>query len=91
MPETDTTIFATLADSARQLGYATPEQVVQRLGRIILSNRSYAQSRKRRGLHTAYDDVVAEDTVVLALAMQMVQCSAQKEMRSEYENRRNGS
>lgn len=62
-----------LAEDARRLGYTSREQVINRLTRRIVRDQSYLERRKSRGTHTSHDDTTAEDAVVLALAIEMLQ------------------
>lgn len=65
--------IAELADKARQLGYTNKELVINRLLRRINRDQSYLQYRHSRGRHTSHDDATAEDMVVTALAIELLQ------------------
>lgn len=62
-----------LAMQAKQIGYGDIDQVVARLKEIIARNANYLKYRERKGLHNAYNDVVAEDSLVLAAAIVLLE------------------
>ena len=61
-----------LADLARQLGYHTSEQIINRLERMIIRNEAYLSRRAKRGTHTSHDDTTAEDMAVIALVIELL-------------------
>ncbi len=63
----------TRAVQARQLGYHSAEQIINRLERMIIRNESYLSRRAARGTHTPTDDAIAEDMAVCALVIQLLQ------------------
>jgi len=69
----ETVDYHGLAEEARRLGYTTKEQVITRLLRRISRDQSYLEYRHRRGRRTSHDDVTAEDAVVTALAIEMLE------------------
>lgn len=63
-----------LAQEARALGYTTREQVINRLLRRVQRDYGYVQYRVKAGRgHLSHTETVAEDTQVLALAIEMLQ------------------
>ena len=62
-----------LAAQARAMGYIQPAQIVRRLTQMIARNEAYLNRRASRGRRTAYDEVLAEDTVVIGLVIQMLE------------------
>ena len=69
--DTDAEVEA-LAALARKLGYTTTDLVIHRLTRIIIRSERYTARRKKRDEQTSYDDTVAEDAAVIALAIQFL-------------------
>ena len=65
---------ALLAAEARQLGYVSKDLVINRLLRIIARNQAYVKRRVGRGAGSlSHTETTAEDSQVLALAIQMLE------------------
>jgi hypothetical protein len=63
-----------LAQEARELGYNTKEQVVNRLMRKLARDQGYVKRRIATGrAHLSHTETTAEDALVLALAIEMLQ------------------
>ncbi len=63
-----------LAEDANKLGYTTKDQVINRLMRIIQRNHGYVKRRINTGRgHLSHTETTAEDTVVIGLAIKMLQ------------------
>jgi hypothetical protein len=62
-----------LAASARQAGYDNAEKVRHRLAQRVERSVSYLHCRERRGPHTSHDEVLAEDVMVTALAVVLLE------------------
>jgi hypothetical protein len=62
----------TLAMEARKLGYATAEECINRLERMIARTEAHLTYRAGRNRHTPYDDTTAEDMVVVALVIELL-------------------
>ena len=61
-----------MAEEARQLGMVTRQLVIERLRRKIARDYGHLQYRRDSGRHTSYDEITAEDDLILALAIQML-------------------
>jgi hypothetical protein len=62
-----------LAESARQAGYDNAEKVRRRLVQRMTRDVSYLHYRERKGWHTSHDEVLAEDVMVTALAVALLE------------------
>jgi hypothetical protein len=71
---------AQLAREARELKYTSKDQVINRLLRIIARNQSYVKRRVEQGkAHLPFTVETAEDSQVIALAIQMLEECHEKE------------
>ena len=62
-----------LVEEARELGYDDKARVINRLQRMIVRNQQYIAYRQRRQRTGAYNETVSEDSVVLAMAIDLLE------------------